>query len=300
MLGFSAYIKKKRYQDAIDWINIRNGKGHLPTIINIKEINKHRTKITLKSKGIGLSDYTKNVERLEAAFDLDIEEVKKGYKPSLIDIYLTSRKLPRKVLYRNVIGEIKDNYHFTIGDSLSGVITQNLADLPHLLIAGTTGAGKSLFFKQALLSLLENSAHIRMYLIDLKGGIEMSDFKNCPNVTILKDVNDAVIALQEVEREMRRRFKYLEANGLKQIDPARDKMDAIIVGIDEASVLYGKHSSSSDNKKLVQLARELTDSIAKLSRAAKIHLILATQKVTKETIGTHIQDNISLNFSPIA
>jgi S-DNA-T family DNA segregation ATPase FtsK/SpoIIIE len=90
---------------------------------------------------------------------------------------------------------------------------------------------------------------------------------------------------------MDRRFKYLEKKKLKEIDPARDKMDKIIIGIDEASVLYTKSKNNSKNK-LINEARELTEELSKLSRAAGIHLILATQKVTKETIDTKVQENI--------
>jgi len=131
-----------------------------------------------------------------------------------------------------------------------------------------------------------------MYLLDLKRGVEVKEFEELPNVKIGKDESSAVDILKAVRDEMNSRFKYLEDKGFKFIEPKRDKKDLIVVAIDEASVLYGKVKSNSINKDLVIEARELTDELAKLGRAAAIHLILATQKVTKETIDTKVQENI--------
>ena len=91
---------------------------------------------------------------------------------------------------------------------------------------------------------------------------------------------------------MKERFKILEDKGHKQIDPDLHKKDLILVGIDEASVLYGKRRGDKSGNDLMAQARELTDEIAKLGRAASIHLIIATQKVTNESIDTKIQENV--------
>jgi S-DNA-T family DNA segregation ATPase FtsK/SpoIIIE len=98
--------------------------------------------------------------------------------------------------------------------------------------------------------------------------------------------------LKKVKDEMDRRFEYLEKTGNKEIIPARDKMDKIVVGIDEASVLYSKVKANATKAHLINTAREYTDELAKLARAAGIHLIFATQKVSKETIDTKVQENI--------
>lgn len=143
------------------------------------------------------------------------------------------------------------------------------------------------------MGLLESSPHLQMVLIDLKGGLEMIDFKNAPNVIIIKDMPEAVKYLRSIQLEMKRRFDYLQKKGRKKIDPAKDKLDRIVVGIDEASVLYMQRKNRDREYELSIEARAITDEIAKLSRAAAIHLIFATQKVTSEVIPTSIQDNIS-------
>ena len=184
-------------------------------------------------------------------------------------------------------------YTFRVGEAREGLVEQDITKLPHMLIAGTTGGGKSMFFRQALLGLLESSSNIQMYLLDLKQGVEMNDFAKLPNVEVAKNEAEAVTVLENIVIEMKDRFNHLAKSGKKQIDCTRDKVDRIIVGIDEASVLFAKSAgrSKSDNEMSAR-ARELTHNIAKLGRAAGIHLVVATQKVTKETIDTHIQDNI--------
>jgi DNA segregation ATPase FtsK/SpoIIIE-like protein len=92
---------------------------------------------------------------------------------------------------------------------------------------------------------------------------------------------------------MEDRFRYLEKKGFTEIVPERDQLDRIVVAVDEASVLFTVGKSSKETKAVAEGARELTDKIAKLGRAAGIHLILATQKVVKETIDTRVQTNIN-------
>jgi S-DNA-T family DNA segregation ATPase FtsK/SpoIIIE len=140
---------------------------------------------------------------------------------------------------------------------------------------------------------LKCSDHIQLYLIDLKRGVEMRPFGSLNNVKVAKENIDAIILLEAVVKEMDRRFKFLEDKKVQDIDPKRDKLDRIFVGIDEASELFIVSKTSKEAKDNANRARELTDKIAKLGRAAGIHLILATQKVVKETIDTNVQTNIN-------
>jgi DNA segregation ATPase FtsK/SpoIIIE-like protein len=126
----------------------------------------------------------------------------------------------------------------------------------------------------------------------LKLGVEVKVYRQLPNARIAKDADEAVQLLQAVVKEMKERFQLLERNGHKQIDPERDGKDLILVGVDEASVLYGKRRGDRSGNNMTTMARELTDEIAKLGRAACIHLIMATQKVTNESIDTKIQENV--------
>jgi S-DNA-T family DNA segregation ATPase FtsK/SpoIIIE len=180
-----------------------------------------------------------------------------------------------------------------VGETTDGLVTANLRNIHHLLIAGATGGGKSVFFKQTLVGLLRSSRFLQLYLIDLKRGVEFKPFSTLANVEVAKDEASALSVLHSVVAEMERRFKLLEERGFNEIHPERDKLDRIVVAIDEASVLFTVGKSSKAAKETALSAREMTDQIAKLGRAAGIHLILATQKVVKETIDTRVQTNIN-------
>ena len=165
------------------------------------------------------------------------------------------------------------------------------------MIGGTTGGGKSNFFKTTLLGLLKSSPHLQMYLIDLKRGVEVKEFADLPNVQVAKNETDAVKILSVLKEEMDRRYEYLEREGYKNIDPVRDKKDLIVLGTDEASVLFGQVKSNRKKKELMLQARDLTDELAKLARASGIHLILATQKPIKESIDTKTLENLPARMS---
>ena len=139
---------------------------------------------------------------------------------------------------------------------------------------------------------LLRSSHLQMYLLDLKGGLEMRDFQVLPNVQVVKDEKQAVRLLERIRDEMKSRFAFLEFRGHKNIVPQRDKKDKIIVGIDEASELYTRVQRGNEKSKWILRARELTDELAKLARAAGIHLIFATQKINKDTIDPKVQENV--------
>jgi DNA segregation ATPase FtsK/SpoIIIE-like protein len=92
---------------------------------------------------------------------------------------------------------------------------------------------------------------------------------------------------------MKSRFDYLEKSNRKQIIPEEDKKDRIVVAVDEASVLYMNRSKHDPDYQGSLDARRLADSISKLSRAAAIHLLIATQKLDRQVIPTSVSENIS-------
>lgn len=292
-LGFSHYFRIVRYQKDLKHIGLKSATGSEPTVVDVEEPAPFKKKILIASQGIGLDQYLSRKSDLESSFGAIVEEIRVSPKSrKLVEISLAEKELPTIVNYKDCLSKLTEPHSFLIGESLGGVISQPIRSLPHLLIAGTSGNGKSVFFNQTLISLIRTSPHIQLYLLDLKLGVEVKAYSGLPNVRIAKDTDEAVNLLQAVVTEMTERFKYLEKSGRKLIDPVRDKRDLIVVGVDEASVLYKKKSGDRNAKEATNLARELTDEITKLGRAAGIHLIAATQKVTTKTIETDVQENI--------
>ena len=293
MMGIIPTMQLKRFQKGLNESGIKNGAGQVPKAIAYWKKDKYYSILKVNASGVGAFGLNKSKEKLEASFGIPIEEIVSSKNPKYAEIILAKRDLPTQIGFNDLKENLSSSGSFLIGESKKGIITSEIDKLPHMLIAGSTGSGKSVYFKQALLGLLKSTNHLQMYLIDLKGGLEFRCFNKLPNVKVVKTVEESVALLESVKEEMEARFDYLEQKEKLKINPVNDRKDRIIVSIDEASVLYANARKDSDDHDLIIKARDLTEHIAKLSRAAAIHLIFATQKVTKETIDTRIQENIS-------
>ncbi|MAZ46917.1 MAG: hypothetical protein CME65_00045 [Halobacteriovoraceae bacterium] len=290
--GIAPTLRFYKYQKALDACTLKNSKDQKPRVVAIYNEGEYFKVIKVWAYGIGASQFKAKESLLESTFLQQIEEIRECKNRSYLEIVLSNKDLPKVIQFEEIEENLKDNSTCIVGESKKGLITTKLSDLPHMMIAGTTGGGKSKCFKGLLYSMLRTTPTLQMYLIDLKGGIEFKDFDTLSNVKVVKTIDDSVTLLKQLKTEMRKRFDYLEKKGLEKLKNS-DPYDQIILGIDEASVLYAKVGREHPDYENILKARELTEEIAKLSRAAKISLILATQKVTKETIDTRIQENIT-------
>lgn len=294
IFGLLEWITKAKYQKAIDHLGIETSTGLAPKILRVIPMENNQKKILVQAVGIDVAELKSKKGSLESSFNAIVQDVRVApYNRQLVEVIIAEKELSSLIRFEDVSGLLTKPYTCLIGESFDQFITADFAQVHHMLVAGATGGGKSYFFKQMLVSLLKSSDQIQFYLIDLKRGVEMKPFECLKNVKVAKENFEAVLMLEAIVTEMNDRFKFLERQGVQEIDPKRDKLDRIFVGIDEASELFIVSKTSKEARDNANKARELTDKIAKLGRAAGIHLILATQKVVKETIDTNVQTNIN-------
>ena len=282
--GLADFRRKSFFQRAIRRTGLKTALGETPRIKAIIPTGEYRSKVIVETYGVGLDKFEKQKASLTAGFRQKVESIVSHEDKGQIVIHLCERDLPKMVRFDKLYDSVKEPYSFIVGQSLHGPIVQSIRSLPHLLVSGATGGGKSVFFRSTVLSLLKGSPRIQVYLLDLKRGVEVKEFSSLPNVKTAKDEQEATSILEALVDEMNRRYRVLEDKGYKIIDPERDKLDLIVVGIDEAAVLFGKKSNTLARKYIVELAR--------LARAAGIHLMLSTQKPVKEAIDTEALDNL--------
>ncbi len=182
-----------------------------------------------------------------------------------------------------------------LGRSRSGWLWVDLAVLPHLLIGGASGQGKSVFLRQVLtwLALRFQPAQVRLLLLDLKGGLALSRFGRLPHALrpVVSDVLEAPAALLEVREEMQRRQALMEAANAEDIDDwheaGRERLPRVIAVVDELAqlsmgALGGKENDEARaaQKRAVGLLCEL----GRLGRGLGVHLILGTQRPDADAI----------------
>lgn len=293
-VGIKPFKIKKKYQKGIDRLSLKSGLNERPQVLKVENLSESRTRLLVKSEGLGQERYQSKLDDLRASVGQMVESVKYLEKNNTcVEIHLARRPLEHLVKYEDAISRLRSPYSFVVGKSLSGIITQSMVDLPHLMIGGTSGGGKSNTFNNVLLNLLESSDNLQMYLVDLKGGLEIKAYEGLENVTLVRNVQESVMTLKSLVKEMDRRYKYLEKKSYKKIEPKRDKLNRIVIAIDECTDLLGKVNRQHSDYNYVLQATELCDALARKSRACGIHIILATQKIDRSSIPTRIQENMS-------
>jgi|TARA_B110000285_G_scaffold133587_1_gene149807 S-DNA-T family DNA segregation ATPase FtsK/SpoIIIE len=275
-------------------------------------------------KASRISGLSRDLARSLAVVSVRVVEVIPGKSYVGIEIPNEHREMVRlsEVLSSEVYEQAKSPLTLALGNDISGLpVCADLAKMPHLLVAGTTGSGKSVGINSMLLSLLYKSTpeDVRLILIDPKM-LELSVYDGIPHLLtpVVTDMKDAASSLRWCVGEMERRYKLMSALGVRNLagynkkimdsiaagsplvdplwkpdeffneedsssPPSLDKLPCIVVVIDEFADMM-----MIVGKKVEQLIAR----IAQKARAAGIHLILATQRPSVDVITGLIKANV--------
>lgn len=189
------------------------------------------------------------------------------------DVINTKGFLNSKAILPLALGGLRDGSPLVI----------DLVKMPHLLISGATGSGKSIFLQAIINSLLINKSTVKLALIDTKR-VEFAYYSEISNLysPIAKDIDNALTLLQNLIEEMETRFLLLEKNGARDILSYDGRMPYIVVVIDELADLMMSSKKES---------QELICRLAQKSRACGIHLVVATQRPSVDVVTGVIKAN---------
>ncbi len=187
-----------------------------------------------------------------------------------------------------------EKFMIPLGKDVAGnVISASFNDFPHLLVAGSTGSGKSVFIHTVLTALIMRHTpdELRLLLIDPKR-VELAQYANIPHLItpIIKEPSESKVALDRLIDEMERRYKLFEAAGVSKVsdyndiaaDAGHEKLSIIVAIVDEFADLF------ESEKEVSTLVLRLVQK----SRAAGIHLLIATQRPSVQVITGNIKANI--------
>jgi S-DNA-T family DNA segregation ATPase FtsK/SpoIIIE len=189
----------------------------------------------------------------------------------------------------------KSNIPVCIGiSSLGEKVVRDLTNFPHIMLAGSTGSGKSVALNVLIMSIISirKASEVQLVLIDPKA-VEFSIYQALPNLLtdVISETEDAVKCLSQLCSIMDERYKILKQNNVRNIKEYQDisqggklKMPYIVVVIDELGDLIMEGGKDIENS---------VGRLAQKARAAGIHLVLATQRPTADIIKGLIKTNVS-------
>ncbi|MDR0576675.1 MAG: DNA translocase FtsK 4TM domain-containing protein [Candidatus Accumulibacter sp.] len=284
-------------------------------------ITRYEIEPAVGVKGSQIVNLSKDVARSLSLASIRVVETVPGKSCMAVELPNPGRQMVRlsEIISSHAYNALSSPLAMTLGKDIGGQpVVVDLAKMPHLLVAGTTGSGKSVGINAMILSLLYKSEpdKVRLILVDPKM-LELSIYEGIPHLLspVVVDMKQAANALNWCVAEMERRYKLMSAMGVRNVtglnhrirdaeklgnklpDPLSltpespeplSPMPYIVVIIDELADLM-----MVEGKKVEQLIARL----AQKARAAGIHLILATQRPSVDVITGLIKANIPTRIS---
>ena len=273
--------------------------AHIVNVTRGPSVTRYEVEL---EKGVKLSKLTNCAD--DIALSLGASGVRIAAVPGKISV--VGIEVPNRTVTTVSLREVIDSKEFTgasskssfaVGKDIGGsCIVGNIAKLPHMLIAGTTGSGKSVCMNSVIISLLYKASpeDVKLIMVDPKM-VELGIYNGIPHllIPVVTDPKKAAGSLQWAVTEMMRRYKAMSDAGVRDLESYNSIMESegedaqklpqVVVIIDELADL------------MLVAAKEVEESIcriAQMGRAAGIHLIIATQRPSADVITGLMKANI--------
>jgi S-DNA-T family DNA segregation ATPase FtsK/SpoIIIE len=269
-------------------------------------------------KGAQIVNLAKDLARALSLVSVRVVETLPGKSCMALELPNPKRQMVRlsEIISSQVYHEMASPLAMALGKDISGLpVVVDLAKMPHLLVAGTTGSGKSVGINAILLSLLYKSEpdQVRLILVDPKM-LELSVYEGIPHLLapVVVDMEKAANALNWCVGEMESRYKQMSAMGVRNLAGFNQRVrESQAAGGPEAALLAQPPAMPEGLPHIVVVIDELADlmmvagkkveqlivRLAQKARAAGIHLILATQRPSANVITGLIKANITTRIA---
>ena len=287
---------RKAAQDQLQSIGLANHAGMAPDLLR-KRRDRDNLRVTVwefRNQSIPLTVWEDKRAAIEAALDVSIVKMAYGKSKGRVMVYAvpTQTSLPDVLRWSDAYLSL-DSFVLTLGESLTGPVTVNLAHIPHILLGGSTGSGKSVLLKLLLMQSLRKGAEV--YIADFKGGVDYSKVwrQRCHMAFTEQDL---LYILGQLVAVLEYRKGRLAETGCPDLDAYNkvtgDGLPRLVFACDEVAEVLDKTGRSKEDKELLAQIENRLSTIARLGRAFGIHLILATQRPDATIIPGQIKNNM--------
>ena len=247
------------------------------------------------SQGIPLKVWKDKQSAIETALDITIVNIKNGSGKSRVLLYAVPAisDLPDMIQW-NDKHLSRQSFVLSLGESFTGPVMVDLAKVPHILLGGSTGSGKSVLLKLLLMQAIRKDANV--CITDFKGGVDFPPawHKAC---RMCFEEQSTLELLTELTEELERRKRLFASAGLPNIDSynagREEKLKRHIFACDEIAEMLDKTGLTKEQKETVTRIESRLSMIARQGRAFGIHLILATQRPDANILSGQIRNNIN-------
>lgn len=283
----------KKINQSLNIVGLVNHAGQSPLLLkSYKEYGI--TIMEFDPNGIPLSDWKDKKEDIETALNIHVENIRYGKSRDKIVLQAISgnENLPDIVHWKDKYLSDED-FILIFGQSRTGQTKINLAKIPHILLGGSTGSGKSVLLKLLIMQCVKKDAEV--FIADFKGGVDFLPVWH-ERCNIITEENTLLEILTGLVNELENRKQVFREYGCANISEY-NKMNApqikrIVFACDEVAEVLDKTGLSKEAKELVTQIEGKLSIIARQGRAFGIHLILATQRPDANILAGQIRKNI--------
>lgn len=278
-------------------IDFHNSVGACPWLVN-RSVSDGVTTYTFQCKGLSLDYWNERKKDLESAFDSHILSINYADgSDNLFEVKMFPAKgaLPTKISTPKFSPE---DFVIKLGVSYAGEYNINFNSLPHMLIAGATGGGKTILCRWIVYQLVSKGA--TTYLIDQKGYVDYRDLReDCRCL----DSNEKILdSLQSVVDEISQRMELCRLAGVSKISdynqlPGVEPQPPIFIVIDEANCLLDPTGKGKSEKDFISQVVQHLLTITRLGRAAHVHLICICQRSDVNSIPGALKANMEIRIT---
>ena len=285
-----------RMQDNLRRIGFVNSAGEPPTLLSITQDKSNpKAKIfDFYAIGFPVSAWLDAADKIQAALNITICDIRQGKNNFHILIQVTppASTLPTLIPWKDRYQSL-EGFVLAMGECLLGPVTVDLSKIPHILLGGSTGSGKSGLLRVLLRQTLQKGAEV--YIADFKGGVDFSRWWR-DRCVFCFDMNGLKEILTHLVQELENRKRLLRAADCPNIDSYNKRghrpLHRMVFACDEVAAVLSRTGRSRDQLKEIDEVTDMLALIAQQGRAFGLHLILATQRPDANLIPGQIRSNM--------